>query len=122
LILLLGSNEQFIDGFWAAILGGIIPVPVAGGISQEHRQKLLRIARRLGEPFIYTERRALERIEASAAESGQGETAERLRRRALLVDDVTEIERAGTVHAARPEDVAFIQFSSGSTREPRGWS
>ena len=120
LILLLGSNEQFIDAFWAAVVGGIIPVPVAPGISDEHRQKLLRIAHLLGEPFIYTERRALERIAAFATETGQGETAERLRRRALLVDDVSEIERAGTVHAARPEDVAFIQFSSGSTREPKG--
>ncbi|HEY2201167.1 MAG TPA: AMP-binding protein, partial [Solirubrobacteraceae bacterium] len=47
LILFLGSNEQFIDVFWAAILGGIVPVPVALGISEEHRHKLLRIARRL---------------------------------------------------------------------------
>ena len=31
LIIFLGSNEPFIDGFWAAILGGIIPVPVALG-------------------------------------------------------------------------------------------
>jgi acyl-CoA synthetase (AMP-forming)/AMP-acid ligase II len=48
LLLFLGNNEQFIDVFWAAILGGIVPVPVALGISDEHRHKLLRIARRLG--------------------------------------------------------------------------
>ena len=52
LILFLADNEQFIDAFWAAILGGIIPVPVAPGISDEHRRKLLRIARKLGKPFI----------------------------------------------------------------------
>jgi hypothetical protein len=31
-----------------AWLGGIVPVPVAVGISDEHRHKLLRIARKLG--------------------------------------------------------------------------
>ena len=46
LILFLGNNEQFVDVFWAAILGGVVPVPVALGISEEHRHKLLRIARR----------------------------------------------------------------------------
>jgi hypothetical protein len=59
--LFLADNEQFINAFWAAILGGIIPVPVAPGISDEHRRKLLRIARKLGKPFIYTDRRSLER-------------------------------------------------------------
>ena len=59
LILFLANNEQFIDVFWAAILGGIVPVPVALGISDEHRHKLLRIARRLGRPFLYTERRSV---------------------------------------------------------------
>ncbi len=52
LILFLASNEQFIDVFWAAVLGGIVPVPVAIGISDEHRHKLLRIARKLGKPFL----------------------------------------------------------------------
>jgi acyl-CoA synthetase (AMP-forming)/AMP-acid ligase II/acyl carrier protein len=120
LILFLGSNEQFIDAFWAAVLGGIVPVPVALGISDEHRHKLLRIARKLGKPFIYTERRSLERIGAFAAHVGDAETFEGLRSRAFLVDDLSDISRAGQPHQAQPDDVAFIQFSSGSTSEPKG--
>jgi acyl-CoA synthetase (AMP-forming)/AMP-acid ligase II/acyl carrier protein len=120
LILLLANNEQFIDVFWAAILGGIVPVPVALGISDEHRHKLLRIARRLGSPFIYTERRSLERIGAFAAQAGESRVFEGLRQRAFLVDDLDDISRAGTVQRVSTDDTAFIQFSSGSTSEPKG--
>ena len=120
LILFLASNEQFIDAFWAAVLGGIVPVPVALGISDEHRHKLLRIARKLGRPFIYTEKRSLERIGAFAAQANESDTFEGLRSRAFLVDDLSDISRAGQVHPARSDDVAFIQFSSGSTSEPKG--
>ena len=120
LILFLGSNEQFIDVFWAAILGGIVPVPVALGISDEHRHKLLRIARRLGAPFIYTEDRSLERIGAFAAQAGENEVFEGLRRRAFLVDNLDDISRAGSVQRVSAADTAFIQFSSGSTSEPKG--
>src|SRR5580692_11762484 len=73
LILFLGDNEPFIDAFWGAVLGGIIPVPVALGISDEHRHKLLRIARKLGTPFLYTDRRALERIGTFAAQVGEAQ-------------------------------------------------
>ncbi|HET9390565.1 MAG TPA: AMP-binding protein, partial [Steroidobacteraceae bacterium] len=120
LILYLASNEQFLDAFWAAVVGGIIPVPVSLGISSEHRHKLLRIARKLGSPFIYTDRKSLERIQASAAEAGESDIAGDLRRRAFLVDDLDDISRAGKLHRAQPGDTAFIQFSSGSTSEPKG--
>jgi acyl-CoA synthetase (AMP-forming)/AMP-acid ligase II/acyl carrier protein len=120
LILFLANNEQFIDAFWGAVLGGIIPVPVALGISDEHRHKLLRIARKLGNPFIYTERKFLERIGAFAETAGEAESFARLRSRAFLVDDLSDISRAGAPYRSQPGDTAFIQFSSGSTSEPKG--
>jgi len=120
LILYLGDNEPFIDAWWAAVLGGIVPVPVALGISDEHRRKLLRIARKLGAPFLYTDRRALERIGALAEEAGEQRLYEQLKSRAFLVDQLDDISRAGKPYRAGPDDVAFIQFSSGSTSEPKG--
>lgn len=120
LLVFLGNNEQFIDVFWAAVLGGIVPVPVALGISEEHRHKLLRIARRLGTPYLYTERRSLERIGAFAAAVSETQLFESLRSRTFLVDDLDDISRAGSIQRVTPDDTAFIQFSSGSTSEPKG--
>ena len=123
LILLLGNNEQFVDAFWGGVLGGIIPVPVAIGISDEHRHKLLRIARKLGQPFIYTDRKTLDRIGAFATQSSdptEAATFAALKARAFLVEDLHDIQVKGTPHTARPEDTAFIQFSSGSTSDPKG--
>jgi len=119
-ILFLGNNEQFIDAFWGAVVGGIVPVPVALGISDEHRHKLLRIARKLGNPFIYTDRKSIDRIGAFATAAGESDTFKRLRERAFLVDELEDISRPGKPYRARPDDPAFIQFSSGSTSEPKG--
>ena len=66
MIIFLSNNEQFLDGFWAALCGGIVPVPLAVGISDEHRHKLLRVARKLGNPLLYTDAKSLERLGALA--------------------------------------------------------
>ena len=71
MIIFLNNNEQFMDGFWAAVCGGIVPVPLAVGISDEHRHKLLRVARKLGNPLLYTDAKSLERLGTLAAEAGE---------------------------------------------------
>ena len=120
MIVFLNHNEQFIDGFWAALAGGIVPVPLAVGISDEHRHKLLRIARRLGDPYLYTDRKNLDRLGTFAESVGESEVFERLKRRAFLTDTLESVGRAGRAVEPAVDDVAFIQFSSGSTSDPKG--
>jgi acyl-CoA synthetase (AMP-forming)/AMP-acid ligase II/aryl carrier-like protein len=120
MIIFLNNNEQFLDGFWAAICGGVVPVPLAVGISDEHRHKLLRVARKLGDPLLYTDAKSLERLEALAAQVGESALFARLKSRAFLVESITDISKAGKLVRPAPDDLAFIQFSSGSTSEPKG--
>jgi len=120
LILFLADNEQFIDAFWAGLLGGIVPVPVAIGISDEHRHKLFRIAGKLGQPYLYTDRKSLGRLRSFAEQNELDEVFSALERRTFLVDDLSDVSRAGRTAPAAADDIAFIQFSSGSTSEPKG--
>ena len=120
MIIFLSSNEQFLDGFWAAVCGGITPVPLAVGISDEHRLKLLRVARKLGRPLLYTDTKNLERLQALAVQAGESALFDELKSRTFLVETITDISRAGKLYRPAPDDLAFIQFSSGSTAEPKG--
>ena len=120
MIIFLGNNEQFLDGFWAAVCGGMIPVPLAVGISDEHRHKVLRVARRLGKPLLYTNAKNLERLAALAAQVGESELFAELKARSFLVESITDISQPGKLFRPSPDDLAFIQFSSGSTSEPKG--
>ncbi len=120
LIIFLNNNEAFIDGYWAALAGGIVPVPLAVGISDEHRFKLLRVAKQLGQPWLYTDRKAIGRLAEFAGEQGEQAAFERLRARAFLIDELEDVGRAADPVTARPGDTAFIQYSSGSTSHPKG--
>ena len=120
MIIFLNNNEQFLDGFWAALAGGIVPVPLAVGISDEHRLKLLRVARKLGKPILYTDAKNLERLGALAQEAGEAALFAEIKARSFLVENISDISRAGKLYKPQADDLAFIQFSSGSTSEPKG--
>src|ERR1700738_2597752 len=86
MIIFLSSNEQFLDGFWAAVCGGITPGPLAVGIRAAPRHKLRRVARKLGKPLLYTDSKNLERLEVLAAQVGESSLFQHLQSRVFLVE------------------------------------
>lgn len=122
LIIFLKNNERFIDVFWACILGGIIPVPVAVGISDEHRSKLFKIFNKLESGYIYIDSDNLQRLEKySELQNKQNEYAA-LASKSIEHESTADIDvnRQGIVADVAADDIGFIQFSSGSTSDPKG--
>jgi len=113
------SNLNFVVAYWAAMLGGIVPVPVAVGISDEHRFKLFRILSQLDRGTLFTEMDLLQRLLDFSKSCELDDITTILESRTALIDDVTPGEK-GDVHNAGPGDLAFIQYSSGSTSDPKG--
>ena len=119
LVIFTRSNESFLVAFWAAILGGIIPVPVAVGISDEHRFKLFRILTQLRSGTLYTEPELLDRLRAFARQENLGDIEALLAAHSITEQEMPEAGD-GEFAEPHPDRFAFIQYSSGSTSDPKG--
>ena len=120
LIIHLAENEQFIDTFWACQYGGIVAVPLAIGTSDGHRQKVFNVFEKLSTPYMATSRKALQRLKVYAEEHGKEHIYEAIEKKAIRLDRIEEFNQLGVCADVKPEQTSFIQFSSGSTGDPKG--
>ncbi len=120
LVLQVDDNHSFLVTFWAALMGGIRPVPLAVAHYTESNQKLCRIWKILDHPYLLTNRRVHTNLEKSADDPAMNMQEILSGGRLLLFEDMMQHEQEGNIHKPAADDIAFIQFSSGSTGTPKG--
>lgn len=115
-LLLMDNDEHYVIGFLACLYAGMIAVPVfpPESIRERHLARLLAIAADAKAQWILTTSEILPLINEAAITQLAGADM-------LSVDTIAQNNAAGW-HARIPQkdEIAFLQYTSGSTSTPKG--
>ena len=120
LMIQLNRPEDFVSVFWAALLGGMIPVPLSSlltlGRGGNELGKTYRIYEALEQPLIVTDTKTQEALTELITQQ------EKKPLRLAAYENCARHAQNETVEItpSKPHETAFIQFSSGSTGTPKG--
>jgi len=117
LVIQVQDNKDLLLLFWACILGGIIPVPLSPGVQLQQKTKLYQIWKYLSNPYFAGD----DLVEMNAGiDPSENDIAANIRRRTLDLRAIFIFPEPGVVVPVSESDIAYIQFSSGSTGDPKG--
>lgn len=120
LVLLVDDNKQFLIAFWACQLGGIKVIPLAAATRDEYRSKMIKIWKSLEAPFLVSDSLNLERIRDYCIKNSFDDELAVIEQSELLIDVYESAGRPGVAASVNAQQISYIQYSSGSTGEPKG--
>lgn len=121
LIIQIEDNESYLVLFWAALLGGIIPVPIAPANNKENKAKLIKVIRILNEPSLIANSKTLTSLKKYLIENELVSLSDFFKNSSIVSEEILDTEEGfGIVENIKTEDIAFIQFTSGTTGASKG--
>ncbi|MCB5181541.1 non-ribosomal peptide synthetase [Streptomyces antimicrobicus] len=105
IVIVLERSQEFLPTFWAAVLGGFVPCPVAppAGDPVSWAERLRHVGALLDGPLLVTTAALAERLPAGAGVP------------AVAVLEELDGPEAAELHRAAPEDTAVLMLTSGSS-------
>lgn len=120
LVMQVEDNRTFLVVFWACLLGGIIPVPLSIGIQDEHKRKLFLVWELLHRPWLVADEEQIRQITRYAGKTGRSGWQSQLDGHTIHPAAALAHTTAGETADIHTGDLAYLQFSSGSTGDPKG--
>jgi fatty-acyl-CoA synthase len=116
LAMVLPDGEQFVLSFLGALFAGVVPVPIYPQLSfkniEGYHDTVAHIARASGASMLLTTESTRPYVEPVA---GRVDTL-----RSIVAVEQLEGSAPAVSVDVRPDDLAFLQFTSGSTSRPKG--
>lgn len=112
--------ENFVYSFWACILGGYIAVPVTSDANESTNFKTTQIINKLKVPFIIAEDEVLEQYSQYLEMNSELMEHNNIEANFIGVNSILEEDQLGKIASRLEDTIAYIQFSSGTTNNPKG--
>ncbi len=118
LALVIPEGDEFVLSFLGAIVAGIVPVPMYPQLSfknvESYHDTVAHIARASGAKALLTTEGTRSFVEPAVKKAADV-------RKLLTVEELGQVKDTGpTGRLIEPSDMAFLQFTSGSTSRPKG--